>query len=600
MLYSGKLIGNIRNEYDIKLTTLAHGLCSTGQLGRIESGSRSAEKMLFESLYQRMGKYSGRFEMLVDCDEYEELEKRMQIRHFIDNGKYDEATKGIEEYKNNTKNKIHLQYLCLAECEIMHRTGQEIAVCMEKLMEGIRYTYPDFNIEEIGEYYLSRMEMLMAQQYVRYMELSGQKDKAVKLYHDILNCLEKDRYDRSERELLYRHVGYWLMNHYIGCEKYYKALEIGERAYELTVKGAMIMFLAELKDGIIRCNESLGRDMTEERKMLAVLKRMNKRFGVKGAEDFFPIYTEERVYNVNEVIRQRRELMGMTQEELAEGICDVTTISRLENKKQTLSDKIRIPLLQKLHLSGDKYIACVDTYEYKVFEKLNQMRDAIDEGRMDVAEKILDEIEEKYKFDTINSRQYVCRMRNNIEWFRENKSGNFIDNIERLLKKSVYPDDQEKKVILFQNEWRLLENLADYYEKKGEYYKAVKYVSMIEPEESELIIYEQGIRYIVYQTAMGDILGETGAVEEAKVNLEKALDMSIQIDVLSWFPRLTYVYAWNILEKKEQKSSADLEECGEMLEYAYVLSEIYGNEGRKQRINRLCKKHGVKIGTWQI
>lgn len=592
MLYSGKLIGNIRNEYDIKLTTLAHGLCSTGQLGRIESGSRSAEKMLFESLYQRMGKYSGRFEMLVDCDEYEELEKRMQIRHFIDNGKYDEATKGIEEYKNNTKNKIHLQYLCLAECEIMHRTGQEIAVCMEKLMEGIRYTYPDFNIEEIGEYYLSRMEMLMAQQYVRYMELSGQKDKAVKLYHDILNCLEKDRYDRSERELLYRHVGYWLMNHYIGCEKYYKALEIGERAYELTVKGAMIMFLAELKDGIIRCNESLGRDMTEERKMLAVLKRMNKRFGVKGAEDFFPIYTEERVYNVNEVIRQRRELMGMTQEELAEGICDVTTISRLENKKQTLSDKIRIPLLQKLHLSGDKYIACVDTYEYKVFEKTNQIRNANEGGRENEAEILLDEVVEQYRLETVSSRQYICRMRNNCT----------IEEMTQLLEESFFLNNKimTKEIIMFENEWMLLKRIAERHENNKEYNMALECASIIDVEESEKVLYEHGVRYITAKTRLGDILGELGRIEEANRNIMQGIKMSVGIDVLSWFPSLTYVYAWNILEKKEQKSSADLEECGEMLEYAYVLSEIYGNEGRKQRINRLCKKHGVKIGTWQI
>ena len=56
MLYSGKLIRNIRTAENIKLTTLARGLCSIGQLARIENGDRSAEKLLFDSLYERLGK----------------------------------------------------------------------------------------------------------------------------------------------------------------------------------------------------------------------------------------------------------------------------------------------------------------------------------------------------------------------------------------------------------------------------------------------------------------------------------------------------------------------------------------------------------------
>ena len=83
----------------------------------------------------------------------------------------------------------------------MHKTGREINECMYKLMEGISYTFADFEIEHIEEYYLSRMEMLLAQQYVRYLELRGEKSKAIRLYHKIINCLEKERYDRSERDI---------------------------------------------------------------------------------------------------------------------------------------------------------------------------------------------------------------------------------------------------------------------------------------------------------------------------------------------------------------------------------------------------------------
>ena len=100
--------------------------------------------------------------------------------------------------------------------------------------------------------------------------------------------------------------------------------------------------------------------MAAERKKLNILKRMNEKIGVMKAVNYFPRYVEERAYNVNEVISQRRKLLGLTQEELAWGVCDVKTVSRLENKRTNLQRKYRETLLQRVKMSGDKYIAYVD------------------------------------------------------------------------------------------------------------------------------------------------------------------------------------------------------------------------------------------------
>lgn len=93
MLYSGMLIGNIRKRYKISRRALGYGLVSNTALTYIENGERSVGKLLFEALYQRLGKYSGRFETLVDGDEYELLEMRWNIQDCIDEGKYSEAKK---------------------------------------------------------------------------------------------------------------------------------------------------------------------------------------------------------------------------------------------------------------------------------------------------------------------------------------------------------------------------------------------------------------------------------------------------------------------------------------------------------------------------
>lgn len=588
MLYSGKLIGNIRVAENIKLTTLARGLCSTGQLGRIESGDRSAEKLLFDSLYERLGKYSGRFTVLVNFDEYEQLRKRLFLYECIDDGNYDEAQKELDRYRKHTGNHIHKQFLCLAECEIMHKTGREINECMDKLMEGISYTFADFEIERIEEYYLSRMEMLLAQQYVRYLELRGEKSKAIRLYHKILNCLEKERYDRSERDLLYRHVGYWLMNCYISNGQYQKALEIGERTYELTVGVDLLVLLAEIKEGIIKCREALGEASAEEYRLLATLKRMNQRYGVTRAEEFFPRYRESHAVNVNEVIRQRRMVLGMTQEELAAGICDVTTISRLENKRHKLNDTLRVQLLQRLKLSGDKYISSVDTYDYKVFEKINRLKDLQTIEKYGELKEIINEITDEFKLYSINSKQYMIRV----------LGSRFVDEysaeeILQILNLTLPVENCAQGLILFENEWGLFQTLFRFHSKRGEYEEAEKYISMLEPAEGEPLTYERNTNYIMYTLGRGDLLGEKGLVEAANRDLVSGIRMSVKTDALGWLSSLTYIYAWNVLEKKEHKSDADYAECKEMLEYSYAFFEIYHNEKGKERIKNLRKKHGI-------
>ena len=60
---------------------------------------------------------------------------------------------------------------------------------------------------------------------------------------------------------------------------------------------------------------------------------------------------------LGDVIKRRRLELGMTQEQLCEGICEPITISRLENGKQTPSRSRIAALLQRLGLPGDRYYA---------------------------------------------------------------------------------------------------------------------------------------------------------------------------------------------------------------------------------------------------
>ena len=561
MFYSGKFIGDVRNAQDIKLSELARGLCSTAQLARIESGIRSAEKLLFDSLYERLGKNTERFTVLLDCDEYEQLLERIRICGCIDAGRYEEARERIEAYRKTTKNNIHRQYLCLVECEVMHRTHASVAECMDKLMEGIRYTCPDFDIGNIRGYYLSTMEMLIVQQYVRYIEQSGQRDRAAGLYRDILEFLDSDRYDRVVRAKLYGYAGHRLMEYYIELGQYNLALEVGEKTYECIINREKWIFLTELKAGIIRCREALGEDMSDAKRVLPILQKMNDRYGVKRAEDYFPRYAEEYAVNVNEVIRKRRLMYGMTQEELAEGICDVTTISRLENNRHNLNDELRTGLLEKLKLPIDKYSPCAeDNFDDKMNEKLRRASAAIKRRQYDKLTKMPDMTGDKAVSEALRQVSALGKSSNGI--------------------------------LVFENEWGIIDDLVFYYGSAGGRSRIELYGSVFKPAYIDPMPYECEIAGVLKNMEEGELLRELGNIEEAGEKFDGAIKLAVKVDEFEWLSRLFFLYAQNILERKEGSDTKE-EECVEMLEYSYALASVYDDRRRIDAIRTVCKIHNI-------
>ena len=77
---------------------------------------------------------------------------------------------------------------------------------------------------------------------------------------------------------------------------------------------------------------------------------------------------------LGEFIKNRRLELGLTQEQLCEGICEPITISRLENGKQTPSRNRINALLQRLGLPGERYFALLSKNEKEVAALCKEIR----------------------------------------------------------------------------------------------------------------------------------------------------------------------------------------------------------------------------------
>lgn len=79
-----------------------------------------------------------------------------------------------------------------------------------------------------------------------------------------------------------------------------------------------------------------------------------------------------------DAIRRKREALKMTQSELADGICERVTISRLENGIQIPGHRLMTALLDRLDLPADKYV----TYLHKNEVEIEQLRHEIMAGNV--------------------------------------------------------------------------------------------------------------------------------------------------------------------------------------------------------------------------
>jgi len=115
--------------------------------------------------------------------------------------------------------------------------------------------------------------------------------------------------------------------------------------------------------------------------------------------------------HIGAIIKQRRLELGLTQEELCEGICESSTMSRIEKGHQTPSYSKLKALLNRLSLPSDKYYAMMSENELEIDRLKNEIIDrntrklyADGLGKLDLLLPLVSE-------DDLLLRQFVLRSR---------------------------------------------------------------------------------------------------------------------------------------------------------------------------------------------
>lgn len=189
---------------------------------------------------------------------------------------------------------------------------------------------------------------------------------------------------------------------------------------------------------------------------------------------------------LGEAIKKRRLELGLTQEQLCEGICEPITVSRLENGKQTPSRNRINALLERLDMPADRFYALlskkeldIDALQRQITAYNIQFEKASPENKPQVREqalKALQELESIMDADDNLSRQFILRSR--VLLGTEEGTYSFADK-KRMLSEAIrltapyFDVDDISRGLYTTDEIKIINQLALAYANAGEHLEAI-------------------------------------------------------------------------------------------------------------------------------
>ena len=113
------------------------------------------------------------------------------------------------------------------------------------------------------------------------------------------------------------------------------------------------------------------------------------------------------VFQLGTVIKTRREELGITQEDLADGICSVPTLSRIENGERMPTKDHFEMFMQRLGYSAMSLDFFTDKQDFQTYELKFKVRQEFVSGNYALAGEHMRELESALKAPTKIDRQFI-------------------------------------------------------------------------------------------------------------------------------------------------------------------------------------------------
>ena len=479
-----KLLKNIRTEEKVSLDQLAMGLMSASQLVKIENGERPINKNIRDRLLERLGIAKELYENLLDLCDFEEWDYKKKILSAIQNKKIEDAYRLLKEYKAHLRenDRINHQFILAMWGEVLKQEGaskEKIAECYRK---AVILTIPDAEKVWSEKRPLSVLEMNLLLETIIY----GNNMDYLHKCRVLMEYIDTGYYDEIMKAKIYPKIVYYYLKKQILFKEYWNVetqtenLKICEKAIDKLRDAGRTYYLVELLEIEIQILETMPEDAVTEhleknetdrinaKELMSMIKNLYAEYEVSAyMQDCTYFYQQKWIFSMKDVLRTRREMFGLTQEQLCEGICSVKSLRRAEKGQTDMQRETLKKLLNRLGLSGQMQWSRLITSDREVIRMAEELADYINDRKFSVASKQLESLKSRIDLDIPQNKQYFLEKQALLE-FEQGKvtREEFVKMEKEALectlraenlyrKENVYLTEQE--ITCIRNSWRGME-----------------------------------------------------------------------------------------------------------------------------------------------
>lgn len=479
-----KLLKNIRTEEKVSLDQLAMGFMSASQLVKIENGERPINKNIRDRLLERLGIAKELYENLLDLCDFEEWDYKKKILSAIQNKKIEDAYRLLKEYKAHLRenDRINHQFILAMWGEVLKQEGaskEKIAECYRK---AVILTIPDAEKVWWEKRPLSVLEMNLLLETIIY----GNNMDYLHKCRVLMEYIDTGYYDEIMKAKIYPKIVYYYLKKQILFKEYWNMetqtenLKICEKAIDKLRDAGRTYYLVELLEIEIQILETMPEDAVTEhlekneadkinaRELMSVIKNLYAEYEVPAyMQDCTYFYQQKWIFSMKDVLRTRRAMFGLTQEQLCEGICSVKSLRRAEKGQTDMQRETLKKLLNRLGLSGQMQWSRLITSDREVIRMAEELADYINDRKFSVASKQLESLKSRIDLDIPQNKQYFLEKQALLEFEQGKVTGEEFVKMEKealectLCAENLYRKENvyltEREIICISNSWKGME-----------------------------------------------------------------------------------------------------------------------------------------------
>ncbi len=422
----------MRQLQGVTLEQVCEGLCSVSMMKRIESGERLPDKLMRDRLMLRMGVALEGYEDYLSTEEYEEWQIRQGLIKAIKEKELKRARNYLEKYRKKVNcSAVEKQFFGAMDFMLLQMENAPIEQQKAVMKKAVKLTIPDMERALERKVLLSEQEINLLSEYLwlhRDAEKSGTEEAYFYQYERLLAYIDTSLMDDNGRAKTYPKAAFYLcrriLDGYSTLENLQKGLKVCHRAIEVLRKSEKAYYFIELLEvwqelvekiriflseiGRDKAIEALLVQAKERHEWERLLKELYAEYNVPVyMENFCYLYWETESYCIGDVIRIRRNMLGMTKEQLCEGICSVKTLTRMELKKAKTQLPIVRALFERLGLCAEYTRARVITNDYETLKLADRLAWYVNNDKMEEWEKTLKKLEKKLCMEILQNKQFI-------------------------------------------------------------------------------------------------------------------------------------------------------------------------------------------------